>query len=509
MFAVFVVASVSFVWVLNSVVTASFSSLEKTAMMRDAARVQAVFDAEVDGLRSVSGDWAVWTETYDFIAGNNPGYPTENLTANSLSVIGVDFMLFLDGQGRVVHAAALDPVTGALIEPTRVFTQAVAKLNAVIPPSVDERGARSGLVTVPGGSAAVVFEGISTSDGRVPPNGTLVVGQYVDDAQVAEVERVSKLDVTAVSPADRGRVLPGHPVAGEEALGRVYVDTSDPRVIEAWATLRGLDGNPGLFYAITEPRTSMQRASTTVSYVGFGLFGFVLLFGIAMGMTMETVVMRRLTTLHDEVLALSRGDVPDRHVTVRGDDEIAELATALNRSFEGLAEAEAALKHSADHDYLTGLANRRRLDEDMEKAFAESTRTGESIAYVVLDLDGFKQINDTLGHHCGDAVLVWFADKLRSEVRRYSTVARIGGDEFAIMLPHSGEYEAAVVADRLLDALAQCPCDVCGGEPFLIDASVGIAVSPRDGKNIGDLGRAADEAMYATKTSRAEDELAS
>jgi len=509
MFAVFLMASLSFMWVLHRVVTASFSNLERTSMTRDASRVQAVLDANIDGLRATSGDWAVWTATYDFVAGRNPGYPAENLGSSSLAVIGVDFMYFLDGQGRVVYATVLDPNSGEAVEPSRALNQAITRLNVTIPPSADDRGARSGFVALPGGTAAVVFEGISTSDGRAPPNGILVVGHYVDEEQVAAVERVSKLNVTAVPPTERAEVLPDHPSGSAETLGRVYFDTADSGTIRAWATVRGLDGDPALLYSIAEPRVSMQRASTTVSYVGLGLFGFVLLFGIAMGIMMEAVVMRRLTTLHDEVLGLSRVDVNERRVTVRGDDEIAELAVALNRSFDGLAEAEAALKHAAEHDYLTGLANRRRLEEDMEKAFSESTRTGEPIAYVVMDLDGFKQINDARGHQCGDAVLVWFAEILRSEVRCYSTVARVGGDEFAIMLPRSGEYEAAVVADRLLDALAKNLCEVCGGEPLVIDASVGIAISPRDGDNIGDLGRAADEAMYATKTSRAEDEMAS
>ena len=124
-----------------------------------------------------------------------------------------------------------------------------------------------------------------------------------------------------------------------------------------------------------------------------------------------------------------------------------------------------------------------------------------------MDLDGFKDINDTLGHQCGDAVLVWFAELLRSEVRCYSIVARVGGDEFAILMPRAGDYEAAVVADRLMTALSEHPCDVCTGDPFIVGASVGIAVSPRDGNGMGQLTSAADYAMYATKSSRASDSL--
>ncbi len=507
MFAVFVVAVLSFALLLNRVVTQSFSELESETIVRDSARVQAVFESNVAAMRAVSGDWARRTDVYDFMAGRNPGYAEDNLTGDLLSTIHADFICFFDADGGVYYSAAVDPETKETVELSTSCQQAIVTLNRESPTSGEDGGTRSGLVSLPDGPAAIAFEEISDGDGSVPPNGTLAVGRFLGREEIAEAKRVSKVNVLAARPVVRASVLPQHPHGEGEQLGRAYVDAHDSETIESWATLRGLDGRAALFYVVSEARPAMERASDTVRYMGFGLFGVVLLFGTALGVTMERVIMRRLTTLHDEVIRTSRNDVTNRRLTVDGDDEIAELAVALNRNFDGLAEAEAALKHAADHDYLTGLVNRRRLEEDTARALAESDRTGESVAYILLDLDGFKDINDTRGHHCGDAVLVWFAELLRSEVRRYSTVARVGGDEFAIMLPRAGDYEAAVVADRLMTALSENPCDLCTGDSFVIGASVGIAVSPRDGGDMGQLTSAADYAMYATKSSRARDSL--
>ncbi len=382
--------------------------------------------------------------------------------------------------------------------------RAIVNLNRIAAPA-SATGTRSGLVALPGGVAAIAMEPVTSSEGNVDPNGVLVIGRFVGAEEIAEVEGMTELNVSAGRPTARASILPRHPYGYGEELGEAYSGALDSETIESWATVRGMDGRAALVFAVRERRAAMERASDTLRYVGIGLVGFSVFFGVALGFTMESTIMRRLTTLHDEVIRTSASGANGRRLTIDGSDEIAELARALNRNFEGLAEAEAALKHAADHDFLTGLLNRRRLEEDTASALAEAERNGQTVAYILFDLDGFKSINDSMGHLCGDAVLVWFAELLRSEVRSYSTIARVGGDEFAIMMPRAGDYEAAVVADRIMTALSEHPCDACSGEPFVMGASIGIAVTPRDGTSLGELSWAADDAMYASKSARARD----
>ena len=159
-----------------------------------------------------------------------------------------------------------------------------------------------------------------------------------------------------------------------------------------------------------------------------------------------------------------------------------------------------ALQMAARLDHLTGMGNRKVLEEALEEAVAAS-RNGERTGVLVLDLDGFKQVNDTLGHDKGDLVLQEIAQRLHANTFEYDTAARMGGDEFAVVLRrlHSQE-DATAVAQRLRDALVR-PIDVEGVARF-IGVSVGAALCPAHGRTSADLLRAADAAMYRAKRTR-------
>ena len=159
-----------------------------------------------------------------------------------------------------------------------------------------------------------------------------------------------------------------------------------------------------------------------------------------------------------------------------------------------------ALQMAARLDHLTGMGNRKVLEEALDDAVAAS-RNGERTGVLVLDLDGFKQVNDTLGHDKGDLVLQEIAQRLHANTFEYDTAARMGGDEFAVVLRrlHSDE-DATAVAQRLRDALVR-PIDIEGVARF-IGVSVGAALCPAHGRTAADLLRAADAAMYRAKRTR-------
>ncbi len=147
-------------------------------------------------------------------------------------------------------------------------------------------------------------------------------------------------------------------------------------------------------------------------------------------------------------------------------------------------------------DSLTGLPNRVLFRDRAALALSAAERYGTSVVVMLIDLDRFKEINDTLGHHVGDDVLRRVATQLRMTLRESDTVARLGGDEFAILLDGS-EGEAHEVAEKLRAAVAQ-PMDVAGIS-LVIDASIGIASSPEDGTDVETLMQRADVAMYQAK----------
>ena len=157
-----------------------------------------------------------------------------------------------------------------------------------------------------------------------------------------------------------------------------------------------------------------------------------------------------------------------------------------------------ALRHQALHDALTGLPNRVLLNDRIEQAIVDMRHRGTQFALLFLDLDGFKEINDTLGHKQGDKVLLEVATRLRTQLRGIDTLARMGGDEFMIVLPSTSGAEAvAQMARGCLDAL-RLPIRLDGYDLF-VGASIGISLFPDDADNVEDLQRQADIAMYMAK----------
>jgi diguanylate cyclase (GGDEF)-like protein len=157
-----------------------------------------------------------------------------------------------------------------------------------------------------------------------------------------------------------------------------------------------------------------------------------------------------------------------------------------------------ARQHEASHDQLTGLPNRRFFREQVEAALAEAGHGHAGFAVMILDLDGFKEVNDKFGHHLGDDVLRQVGVRFTETSRPHDLVARLGGDEFAVLAPlEPGGAGAADIAAGVLAALAQ-PC-VVQGLPVALAASIGVAVYPAHGEDFSTLLRHADAAMYDAK----------
>jgi len=156
------------------------------------------------------------------------------------------------------------------------------------------------------------------------------------------------------------------------------------------------------------------------------------------------------------------------------------------------------MQDQALHDRLTGLPNRVLAEDRARQAFATAARSGKSVAVLFIDLDRFKNVNDTLGHNAGDELIRQVAHRMQSSMRGTDTLARLGGDEFVVIIPEiDGPHVAVDVAERLIALLHQ-PFEVLGHELF-ISCSVGVACSPEDGTDYASLQQHSDLAMYAAK----------
>jgi len=203
----------------------------------------------------------------------------------------------------------------------------------------------------------------------------------------------------------------------------------------------------------------------------------------------------RILESNDEVseaaLSVTNSTIRNTYLFVIGGLAIVLLFVAIR------IEAEQKLGHFARHDALTGLPNRVLFHERMDAALARARR-GEKFALLCLDLDRFKEVNDTLGHPVGDKLLVEVCARLRAQLRETDTLARLGGDEFAIVQSHlTSPNDSSFFAQRLIDSISE-PYEI-DGHTLVVGVSVGIAVAPEDGEHYEDLFKAADMALYRAK----------
>jgi diguanylate cyclase (GGDEF)-like protein len=186
------------------------------------------------------------------------------------------------------------------------------------------------------------------------------------------------------------------------------------------------------------------------------------------------------------------------------DSSLVQVARAFDKRMaeltDELAEERASLLHIALHDQLTGLPNRVLLYDRINQAVLVAKREGTTFALLAIDLDGFKAVNDALGHAGGDVVLQQISARLVEAVRESDTVARWGGDEFTILLAGATDDAASVVARTLRRAI-RAPVDV-NGYPAVVGATIGVATYPDAGRDLQTLLNAADRAMYRGKRER-------
>jgi diguanylate cyclase (GGDEF)-like protein len=339
--------------------------------------------------------------------------------------------------------------------------------------------------------------------------GWVVFGVRVDRTEMAALEKLSAIPLIAtVLRRDRR----GHWIADD---GSLAPDPAIDMLVDGSLTTRRLDTlslAEGRAFAIAKPLAgtgAAPAAALLIRYpmglalapyrplqIGIGLAGLVGLLLVLIGSArLARGIAGPISVLDAAALALEQGSRTE--VTIDSQDEIGRLADSFNRMSAGIVEREHRITHLAFHDSLTGLPNRTAFRQALDQAIARVGRTGEKVAALCLDLDGFKGVNDTLGHPAGDALLKLVADILVALVPD-GMVARLGGDEYAIIL--SGRIDddrPRAVAQGILDALRE-PIEA-DGHIVATGVSIGIAVAPGDGQDPVQLLKNADLALYRAK----------
>lgn len=284
---------------------------------------------------------------------------------------------------------------------------------------------------------------------------------------------------------------------GSEALVAAFV----------YQPLSGLEAEDEFILGLSQPLSSVLAESNRLATDTLGIVLSISALAILLAVILARALVRPLNQIVLEVRRFSADGTIGALPSARS-DEIGELALSIehmeaqiHKQIEDLHEQQDKLDHLASHDNLTGLPNRRLFLERLDQALARAKRQGTQLALLFIDLDNFKIINDTHGHNAGDAVLQAMAQRLRTLLRETDTAARIGGDEFIVLIEGACDDASMdnivhkVQASLLLPIPYQDIELVSGG-------SVGVGRYPQDGTTASTLIAAADQAMYRCKDKR-------
>jgi diguanylate cyclase (GGDEF)-like protein len=338
------------------------------------------------------------------------------------------------------------------------------------------------------------------------PIAWVCIGFTIDEAVLEDISRLTGLELSlwAANPAAPPVLLSTLPPEKQLALRERIGDTAAmPETLElgsdAYQTLhQPIETGDGsavhvlLQRSLEEAQGPLRRLELQI----FALSSVALLLAIVAAIFFARGVTRPLSRLAEAAQRIGRGDYSTA-VAVAQDDEMGQLAAAFNRMGTEIGAREEQIRHQGSHDSLTGLPNRRLFLEHLALWIASAKRRETLVGMVMMDLDRFKEINDTLGHSLGDDLLVEIGKRLRSTIRESDTVARLGGDEFAVMFETAAAASAVDLAQRIGRAL-ETPFTL-GGISIDVKASMGIALYPLHADDAGTLMRRADIAMYQAK----------
>jgi diguanylate cyclase (GGDEF)-like protein len=321
----------------------------------------------------------------------------------------------------------------------------------------------------------------------------------LDELEMRGLEKLSAIPLNAtimIRRADRSWAGGGFTLGASAQPGAIAdIDTAAGSSFAMLKPMAGPDGTPEAGLLLSYPMSRAMAPYRSIQ-IGLVLAGIAWLLVIVLGSgRLARGISRPIAALDLAAKRLEEGERTE--VPVVTADEIGRLSDTFNRMSRGIVEREERISHLAFHDVLTDLPNRAFFRQALEQAIVRAGQMGETIGILCLDLDGFKSINDTLGHPVGDSLLR-SVTAILLDLSKGGMVARLGGDEFAIVVTESEDMgRSRRLGQAILDALGE-PLDV-DGHIVATNTSIGIAMFPADGATADVLVKNADLALYRAK----------
>lgn len=482
--------------VVQKIVLSGYIEMDE-AVARDQIRwLRGELQSERAELERFVSDWGAWDDAYRFAKDHDREFIVSNLETKVMQEQDLALIWIVDPEGRTIWGRALDPAQ-PLPKPFPAFPGPALSGDSPLIGAGDDDAVFSGMMETALGPMIVASHPIVTSHQQGPARGFIIAGRLLNEKRWQamgdriDAQVVARLASEATKDSKMSLLL------AKLTPGGIEIEQSaDGKTLQSHAVVYDISTRPLVLLTATQNR---QHYFMGVETLGTALLAQA--FAILSLMALVYLALRHYVTLPLTSLAEGIKNVGDRvpsedmvsSLVKRGEGEVA----VVTREVEGMLGRIAYLSHT---DSLTGLPNRVAFHEKALHALALAKRHQTMCAILLLDLDGFKQVNESLGHEAGDRLLIAVAKQLKRILRESDSVARFGGDEFLILTENLPAVTgAADLARRILDVF-KSPLnaeDVRNGR----GCSIGIAVYPGDAATYDDLLRMADIAMYRAKSS--------
>lgn len=408
----------------------SYFQLEKASVIDNLERVRNAIQDDITGLDSTTRDWAIWDDAYLFVQNRNSKFIMSNLVDSTFEELRLNVLLYLNKNGQIVYGKGFDLENHQAESVPKELLERIRSDVKLRPSQINQN--IKGILFLSRGPLLFAAQPVLRTDQTGSFPGVLIMGRYLNGTELQRISKIVRLPVSIE--------LQQQPIKNKQgSLVQLRSDSSlslrviNSQTILGYASLQDVNGKFFSNINVAMPRDIYHQGQKTLRIFLINILIISMALIIVILVLIDKYILTRLIVLVNDLKQITKSADPAGRVHISGQDELTILATSINEMLAALESSRDELKYLNCHDVLTGLFNRGYFEERMHLFCSEDYHP---VGLILCDIDGLKLVNDTLGSEKGDALLGRTAEILEKNASSDAIVARIGGDEFGILIPH-------------------------------------------------------------------------
>jgi diguanylate cyclase (GGDEF)-like protein len=479
----------------NNVIMGEFNDIAEKSGRDNMRLVTNILNIEIKRLEASAKDYGGWDDTYNFVIDKNEEYIESNFVDETFENNDWNALFIVGNDRSIVYSKGYDSDTQEEVSVPGEFVHLLGSEGYLFDKDVEE----SAIIDTAKGPIIIVTYPILRSDGTGPGRGWFVCVRYLDSHLIDDIREQSLVDFVF---EERVHWEENDDIEnlrlGNHDIAHIWIHKEED-CFKSISNVYDYGGN--VIFALTHDiDMALIKSGKDIAFKYSASTVIILMTtSVLILLFVNRKVFERLKKLIDSITNILENNDLSKRVAVSHNDEISILENRFNTLLETIEESQFEILHQAHHDSLTGTLNRGAFFYRVEEKISRYKNNGKKFAIIFIDLDGFKEINDSLGHQMGDYILKGLSKRLRKVVKGYGGfTARFGGDEFVIFIPDvSAEAQLVQFLEAMLDSIKQ-PMEI-NNKICKVTCSAGVSLFPEHGETVDDLINNADIAMYSIK----------